>query len=238
MPPPKRDPLNEYRQFLKPPESVPEFWGAIQFEIELGSYELASRHLRGLLEKKKPTEDELFQLERQVGMASILRLRNQFAPWLRDVNRELKRLDALTPEDKERKEVKDRIAEYTVYAQTEKNIETVISLTTTAVRKFLDDPLRIKKYVNLLYASPEENQFALRELYQSGAAVVPTMLTEMKAADAEKRAILLSALRVLGPEVLPPLVAALDSDDATLKLDLLDLFLRAAPARCRRTCGS
>jgi CheY-like chemotaxis protein len=223
--PPKKDPLDEYRQFLKPPETVLEYWGAIQFEIELGSYELASRHLRGLLEKKKPTPDELFELERRVGMAAILQLHNQFAPWLRDVAREQKKLDALSPEEKARPEVKKKIDELNTYAQTDKNVETLVTQTTAAVRKILDDPVRIKKYVSLLYASPEEQQFALKELYQSGAAVVPYMIDEIKIADPEKRAIILSALRLLGPEVLPPLVAALDSNDAALKLDLIDLFL-------------
>jgi hypothetical protein len=223
--PPKKDPLDEYRQFLKPPETVLEYWGAIQFEIELGSYELASRHLRGLLEKKKPTEDELYQLERQVGMAAMLRLRSQFAPWLRDVAAEQKKLDALPPEEKARPEVKRKIDDFNTYAQTGKNVDTLIAQTTAAVRKILDDPLRIKKYVALLYASPEEQQFAVKELYQSGAAVVPHMIDEIKVADPEKRAILLSALRLLGAEVVPSLVAALESDDAALKLDLIDLFL-------------
>jgi CheY-like chemotaxis protein len=223
--PPKKDPLDEYRQFLKPPETALEYWGAIQFELELGSYELASRHLRGLLEKKKPTADELFELERHVGMAAILRLHSQFAPWLREVAREQKKLDALSPEDKALPEVKKKIDEFNTYAQTDKNVDTLVTQTTAAVRKFLDDPIRIKKYVALLYASPEEQQFALKELYQSGAAVVPHMIDAMKVAEPEKRAIVLSALRLLGPEVLPALVAALDSNDAALKLDLIDLFL-------------
>ena len=195
--PPKKDSFDEYRQYLKPPVTVPDYWGAIQFEIELGSYELAARHLRALMEKKKPTDEELYDLERQIGMAALLRLRNvtQWSTVAKD------QADAV------------------------KDVDALITQTTAAVRKHLNDPLRIKKYIALLYASTEEQQFALRELYQSGAAIVPHVIDELKVVDAEKRSILLATLRRLGPEVLPPLVAALDSDDAVLKMDLIDLFL-------------
>ena len=225
---PKKDAFAEYRQFLKPPETILEYWGAIQFEIELGSFELASKHLRGMLEKKKPTEDELFQLERQVGMAALLRLNNQFANWLNEVKKELKKLDELPPEEKARAEVKKKIEDYQAFAQTKVNIETVITQTTAAVEKFLADPVRIKKYIGLLYATTEEQQYALAELYKSKSAVVPYMIDELKAGDAEKRLIILSALRRLSSEILPALVAALDSDDPVLKVELIDLFMARA----------
>ncbi len=199
-PPPKKDSFDEYRQYLKPPVTVPDFWGAIQFEIELGSYELAARHLRALMEKKKPTDEELYDLERQVGMVAMLRLRN-ISKW-----------STIAKEQ----------------ADTVKDVDALIEQTTAAVRKHLGDPLRIKKYIALLYASTEEQQFALRELYQSGAAIVPHMIDELKVVDADKRGILLATLRRLGPEILPPLVAALDSSDAVLKMDLIDLFLARA----------
>ena len=85
--------------------------------------------------------------------------------------------------------------------------------------------MRIKKYIGLLFESVEEQQYALKELFQSGAAVVPQMIDALKASEPDKRLVILAALRRLGPEVLPPLMAALDSDDAALKIDLIDLFL-------------
>ncbi len=112
--------------------------------------------------------------------------------------------------------------------QARADADSLIDQTTTAVRKFLADPVRIRKYLGLLHATPEEHQYALQQLYRSGAAVVPFAIEELRQADAEKRQTLLAVLQQMGPEVLPPLAAALDSDDAVLKVDLIDLFLARA----------
>src|SRR5947209_3628949 len=79
-PPPAKpvDPVAEYRHLLVAPtkdSKATEYWGAIAFELELGSYEIAARYLHSLLVVKKPTEAELVELEQQVGMAALLRLR-------------------------------------------------------------------------------------------------------------------------------------------------------------------
>src|SRR4051794_35859089 len=69
--PPRSD---DYRQFFKKPVTVAEYWNALKFEMEVGRYDLAAGHLRGLL-LKKPTPEDLVALEKAEGMVTFLRLR-------------------------------------------------------------------------------------------------------------------------------------------------------------------
>jgi CheY-like chemotaxis protein len=192
-------PADETRQLFKEPQSTAAFWERIQFEMEVGKYDLAAAYLHGLLDRK-PTDEELFNIESRVGMAAFLALRN-VPKWSDDAK---------------------------VNAQALKDVEDLIARATEAVRKTLKDPERIKKYVANLNASPEEFAYALRELYRSGAEVVPYLLDELRTATGAERLNLLKALRRLGPDTLAPMVAALDGNDVQLKVDLLDVFKQRA----------
>lgn len=63
----------DYRQFFKKPEKPLEFWAAMNFEIEVGKFDLAKEHLQGFL-KANPTDEELLQIEEKEGMSAFLRL--------------------------------------------------------------------------------------------------------------------------------------------------------------------
>jgi hypothetical protein len=196
-----KDP-EDYRRFFRKPETVLEFWNALQFEIDVGKYDLAARHLRGLMDKK-PTADELFEIQEKDGITPVLKLRT-IRKWSSD------------------KKVND---------QATRDAADLVREITQAVRKKLADPDRIKANIRKLSATPEERDFALRDLYRSGAAVIPHLLDALShATEARERLPLLQGLRRLGPETVPPLLAALDSDDSTLKLDILDI-LRARHVR-------
>jgi CheY-like chemotaxis protein len=193
---------DDYRQFFKKPETPADFWGAIQFEIDVGRYDLAAGYLRGLL-ARNPTDKELFDLESKEGMAAFLRLRN-VPKWSDDAK---------------------------VDAQAKKDVDELITRVSNAVRATLNDPARIKRYVQNLLAGPEEYAYAIKELYRPGASAVPYLLEELRNATGSDRLTLLKALRQLGPDTLAPLAAALDSNDVQLKLDLLGIFkARAATA--------
>ena len=56
--------------------------------------------------------------------------------------------------------------------------------------------------------------------------MIPYLLQELQTATPGDRAAILLALRRLGPETVPPLAAALDSNDAALQEDLIDLFVK------------
>ena len=46
---------DDYRQFFKKPTNTAEFWKALQFEIDVGKYDLAAVHLRNLIASSRPT---------------------------------------------------------------------------------------------------------------------------------------------------------------------------------------
>ncbi len=190
----------DYREFFKKPETVQEFWDAMTFEIDVGRYDLAAAHLHALL-AKKPGDQELVDLHDKYGMAAFLRLRN-IRTW------------------------SDNAA---ANAQAKKDVEELLQRVTAAVQKKLSDPKRIELFVRNLNASPEERAYALRELYRSGAQVIPYLIDALRQAEPGDKATILQALRtLLRPETVPPLVAALDSNDPQLQIDLIDLFQRRA----------
>jgi hypothetical protein len=198
--PPRPEPggsEEDYRRFFKKPTNAAEYWNALQFELDVGKFDLAAAHLRGLL-AYQPSDDELVKLADQVGIASFLRLRN-VQKWSDDpkVNREAVN-----------------------------NVDQLIKRVTDAVKKVRGDPVRIQGLIANLNASPEENAYALRELNRSGAVVVPYLIDALRKADLDQRVRLLDALRRLGPDTIEPMIAALDSNDPVLQVDLIRIFMR------------
>ena len=201
-------PGDEYRQFFKKPETTEDFWNALRYEIEVGRYDLAANLLHALL-AKPPAEEELLQLHDKYGMAAFLALR-QVPKWSDDP---------------------------AIEKQGRKDAGQLIDLVRDAVKKKRSDPERIKGYVKNLNGDREEHDFALQELYRSGAQVVPYLIDEIQSAPPEQRLTLLDALRRLGPETLPPLYAVLDSNNPTLQLDILEILRSARPWTPFRTYG-
>jgi hypothetical protein len=168
----------------------------LQFELDVGRYDLAAKHLHGLL-NKKPTEADLLSIIDKDGLVPILRLRN-IRTW--------------SPVKKEQDQAK-------------KDVEALIAQAVAAQNKRLGDPARVRKLIGELSATPEERAHAMRELYKSGSAAVPTMIDSLlKAKTAAERLDLLRALARMGPSSTAPLIAALDCDDTQTKIDILDIL--------------
>jgi hypothetical protein len=189
----------DYREFFKKPTNLAEFWSALQFEMEVGRYDLAAAHLRGLM-NLKPTDAELAKFGDEQGIASFLKLRN-VPRWSEDpkVNR-----------------------------QARQDVEDLIARITAAVKAVRGDPKRIQMFIGNLLATPEENAYALKELYRSGAVVVPYLIEAIRKATPEERPTLVDALARLGPDTLAPLLAALDSNDPRLTVDIIGILQRRA----------
>jgi hypothetical protein len=196
-PPARKDAGDEedYRRFFKRPSNADEYWNAIQFEIDVGKYDLAAVHLHNFL-NFKPSDADLVKLADEVGVSAFLRLRN-IRTWSDDprTNRQ-----ALA------------------------DVEQLIKRVTDAVNKIRRDPARIQGFIKNLTASPEENAYALKELAKSGAVVVPYLIDALRQASPEERVRYLDALERLGPDTIPPMVAALDSNDQRLQIDLIRIF--------------
>jgi hypothetical protein len=187
---------DDYREFFKKPETAQEYWDAMNFEIEVGEYGLAAKHLKGFLAKKPATAD-LLKIEEAKGITAFLRLRN-IAKW------------------------SDDAAEN---AEAQKNVEELIKLVTDEVKKHLGDPEHLKKYAtNLADEEPEVRAYALKELYRSAALAVPFVLDELRQTTGTEHSRVLSGLTLLRPETLPPIVASLEGVEPGLRVELIDLI--------------
>jgi hypothetical protein len=196
-----RDP-EDYRRFFKKPETVLESWVAMQFELDVGRPDLAALHLRSLL-LRKPADKQLLEILDKDGIVAVLKLRNVLT-WSKDKK---------------------------VQTQAAKDVEELIRLATEARKKRLGDPVRIKRFIEMLQATPEERDYALRELYKSGTAALPVMVDALvRATDPGERVALRRALARMGPTSTAPLVAALDCNRPQTQIDLLEI-LRTQHAR-------
>lgn len=199
----------EYREFYKRPETVPEYWAAIQYEIGVGRFGLAAHLLHGLVDitKDDAGRKALLDVEEQEGLTAFLRLR-VIPGWMDDPN-----LPA---------GVRDRFER-----QARADAEEVISRVTKAVQTFLSGSVRIGKMISLLSGSEDENRYALAQLRRSGATAVPYLVEALKQSpNAQAHQALLDTLVALGDAVVPPLLAALDADDAALRIEVIDVLER------------
>src|SRR5205823_181487 len=130
----------------------------------------------------------------RVGVAAILRLRN-IRPWAvvqpfdeKPYLAEIAKLEAAHEEperiarvraDMERAK-KGRADAIALNEQANKDVDTLIRLVTNAVRKALADPVRIRRYVANLSATPEERAYSLKELFRSGEAAAPYLLEALR----------------------------------------------------------
>jgi hypothetical protein len=199
----------DFRRLLTPPETPQQFWDALMFEINIGKFDIAAVHLKGLLDsldKSKDKDDEVLKLEKKEGLAAFLRLR-LIAKWSEDA--------------KVQKEAKD-------------NVEALLQLVTTTLKKHLKDPERIARYTKKLSApTREEREYALQQLQRSGSAAIPHLVAALRDAlpDSPERRAIRAALPRLYKETVPPLLAALDIKDDVLRAELFDVFHQRADKR-------
>lgn len=197
-------------EFYKQPTNMTEYWRALQFEIATGNFEIAAKHLKGML-ALPPTEKDLLDLEAKHSIVPLLRLRN-VERWTPDVNN---------------KERVKREAGIAFDKEARANVEKLIQLTNDALKKQLSNPERIAKLAKNLSATPEEIAFAQKELLRSGADAIPILLNIVQEnPPSDQRAAILELLPLYPPTVVPELIAALDNNDLNLRMDLLKMLRR------------
>lgn len=183
----------DYRQFLKPPDTVQEYFKAIQFEVEFGQFKLAAFYLKALL-AKNPGEEDLVKLEESEGMASFLKLR--LIKWSED------------PKEQ---------------AEIIKEVEELIDLTTASVKRHLSNPDRINKLIRLVQATPHERMYAVKELRRSGPfAMVPLINALAAATDAKDTVSILQVMPYLTRDTVPAILAGLDIQNPIIQAGLID----------------
>jgi CheY-like chemotaxis protein len=203
--PPKKTPAEaaeDYRNLFQKPETPFEFWKSMHFEMEVGRFDLAARHLRGLLDKK-PDDKDLLDIVDREGLAAFLGLRN-VRKWSDDPKEE---------------------------RQARTDVEDLIKMVIAAQKKLYSDPERIGRFIRNLNATPEEREYAVQQLYRSGAVAVPYLVDALRAASPEERENLLFALKHMGQDAVPAILAALDIPDPALKVELIDAVQDRTRAR-------
>lgn len=189
----------DFQRFLKPPETSREFWDAMNFEINVGRYDLAADHLKGLVAAVKDHDDDLLQIVEKEGLSAFLRLR-LIARWSKN------------PQvDKEAKQ----------------NVETLIAQTTKVLKNHLTSPDRIARFTkNLTAPTKEERDYALMILQRAGAAAVPHLVAVLRDTqpEAPEHQAIVSILPKLRRETLPALHAALDAGPDFVRAELIDVL--------------
>lgn len=175
------------RDFFKPPETTAEYWRAVNFEVNVGRYDLAAEYLKALL-SRNPTDEDLLKIEERDGLTGFLRL-------------------ATIP-------------------QTRVEGVQLLQRVENAVQKVLGDPKRIDALIRKLYGDEEERAFAIGQLRRVGPRAVPALIAALQRTQDENEAhtAILTAMIRLNRDILPPLVAALDISNSTLKLELLEVI--------------
>jgi len=208
------------RAVLREPKTPAEFFDRVKFEMDLGNYPGAAQYLTALVGNltKMPDEERtkaLLALEKAEGTTAFLKLRN-VPRWIDP--------PPATANDATKKAAANQ------EAQAKKAVEDLIKLVTDTVRANLQDADRLRKFVGRLPIGKEEYDYAMTELYRSGATVVPYILDELRTADGERRVAFLKALTQLGPEATAPIIAGLDANLPAFQLDLIGV-LRKRNAR-------
>jgi CheY-like chemotaxis protein len=179
---------DNFRLFFKPPETAIEFWAAMKFELAVGKFKLAAEYLKGFIDKK-PTDEELLQIEEEDGIATFLG--SLSIPELR--------ADA----------------------------KPLVERVTRVVTAHRSNPERLRKFVkNLSAPTPEERAYALDQLRASGAAAVPFMIAGLRSSptNSSPHQDIVAALVQLRDNAVPPLLAALEVDDPTIRTELIDVL--------------
>jgi hypothetical protein len=186
------------------PKTPPDYWNRIKAQVRVGNYELAAQYLRAFL-NTKPTDGQLLSIVDAVE-ARRTAIEADF--------RELRSVPRWSKDPKLDKQARD-------------DVRTVIERIQEARRKRLGDPERIRQDIARLVRTPEERTYAVGELRKAGAQAMPALIDVLiKPRTPALRLEVLKVLEQMGPVAIPAMIAALDSDNPRLKLDLLDILHR------------
>jgi HEAT repeat protein len=99
--------------------------------------------------------------------------------------------------------------------------QTVAEAMVTAARKYASQPERIKRFIDELTKTPEEQDYGVRHLREAGPDAIPYLIEALAQADltASDRRLILHNMGRLDRSVIPPLVAVLDSPDEAIAAD-------------------
>jgi CheY-like chemotaxis protein len=94
------------------------------------------------------------------------------------------------------------------------------------LQKHLSDRKRLDALIKNLSATPEERAYSIAQLRRSGAFAVPALIDALRATgdNITEHAAILSALRQMNENAIPPLLAGLDVNDPALQSELIGVL--------------
>jgi CheY-like chemotaxis protein len=195
----------------KTPETAPEFWAVVKYEVSLGNYRRAREQLKNFWDKLAAEADQdkfLLSLHDKDGLAYFVKLSN--IPELRELK------------DKDPDTEKERPI-----------IDILTQRVGRAASARYKDPDRIRFFIKRLSGPQEERSYAIDQLRKSGPLAVPPMIEVLRdpQLDARSKEAVYTALLKMNREAAPPLLACLDSNDAKLRGLIVDWFLLRADDR-------
>ncbi len=104
---------------------------------------------------------------------------------------------------------------------------TLLGRMNAAFGRFAADTTRIDRLIGELEGAPSVRDAAILQLRSGGALVVPRLVEHIgDVKDDMKRELLIYTLTMLGAEVIPPVLAVLESEDANLRTAALEVLGR------------
>lgn len=196
----------EYLLFFRKPKTPFEFWGAIDFEIRTGKFDVAALLIDGLVKlmPKDKTDEELLKIEEVKGMSAFLNLAT----------------------------VKKWNDNPDLQMEAEKNVTELVDRITSALEKKLSDPVRMAKLIKQLEAPTiEERAYAFNQLKRSKFRAAPYLVDALVATSGKpSHERIKSIMLMLDAEILPPMLEVLKASDdvdykeTDLRLTILSLM--------------
>lgn len=101
----------------------------------------------------------------------------------------------------------------------------LLKLTEQAAQERARDPERIQKFIDYLTRSPQQRGYGIAQLRKSGPDAVPHLLAALAdPALADHHATIVLSMQKLDSSAVPPLVAALATDDRSLLADVITVL--------------
>lgn len=92
-----------------------------------------------------------------------------------------------------------------------------------AFRKYAADPSRMDRLITDLTGTPEKREVAIIQLRSTGKVAIPRMLTLVTATeDSAQRDAMVYAMTRMGPQIIPPLLGALEAPDEGVRTVAID----------------
>jgi CheY-like chemotaxis protein len=208
----------DYRTFFKPPTSLIEYWAAINFEIQVGKFDVAAFHLDLMLkfpldkDGKRPKDKEGKELSDE----DVKKLQEQADQQLLDIE-EADGLNAFL----RLRLVKEWNPQPDLEKEARANVDKLIDRVMALLEKRLSDPERHKRFIEGLFDKvPEVRAFSLYHLRRASHRAAPTLAETLRTSKPAAQNVLKGYMLQLEPDIMPPMLELYRARDVKEAADI------------------